>query len=169
MTDDAHQHARDLLADIRAVAASLTDRDNGFAENAVLGSAAWNRGPAHAVMMTAWIAARRLAQVSAACGQREASFPREQLHEAMRVPSPGVVAAVDLVGEVMSSPVPDPEPVDRFVSQHGLVGFMSLVQVANKTGEMLVDADPEFDDLAHLVAREAAADEREWGQDRPTS
>lgn len=165
MTSEDDQHAHDMMADLRAVSTAMADPDSGPLVNTGLAEKAWMRGPAHAVMFTAMVAVRRLDLVNLRRrdqGLPAQLFPRYQLMAALRRPTEGYLACIDLIRAFVVAPVPKSEPATRFVTDRGFVGFMNLVHVANLTGQLLVDADPELDSLAHLLQLEALADEADW-------
>lgn len=176
MGGDFNQHVHGLLADIRAVATSVTNPSSGFAQNAELGMRTYGRGPEHAVLLAAQIAAIRLRQIDEA---REAQglaltgFPKDELAAAtIRLkPRPGrrsaPVDALEYLEEFAASFVPEREPIIELIQAHGLLAFMSMVHLANATARMLVEADPEFESLEDLFAREALADETDWLRDFP--
>lgn len=56
----------------------------------------------------------------------------------------------------------DGAPVRDLVKRHGVPGFMMLLQIYNKIGEMLVEANPTLSSLDDLMTREALADESDW-------
>lgn len=176
MGGDFDEQVHDLLADIRAVSTSVTSPSSGFAQNAELGMHAYGRGPEHAILLTAQIAAIRLRQVDvarAAQSLKPSGFPRDALAEAtIRLqPRPGrrsaSVDALDYLEEFVGAFVPEREPIVDLIQAHGLLAFMSMVHLANATARMLVEVDPEFESLEDLFAREALADETDWLRDFP--
>ena len=175
MGDDFDQQVHDLLADIRAVSTSVTSPSSGFAQNTELGMRAYGRGPEHAILLTAQIAAIRLRQVDearASQGLKPSGFPRDELGGAtIRLqPRPGrrcaPVDALDYLEKFVGAFVPEREPIVDLIQAHGLLAFMSMVQLANATARML-EADPQFESLEDLFAREALADETDWLRDFP--
>jgi hypothetical protein len=174
--DDFNQHVHDLLADIRAVATSVANPASGFAQNAELGMRAYGRGPEHAVLLAAQIAAIRLRQIDEtreSQGQLPTGFPKDELAAATirLTPLPGrrsaPVDALDYLEEFAAALVLELEPIVDMIQAHGLLAFMSMVHLANATARMLVEADPEFESLEDLFAREALADETDWLCDFP--
>ena len=176
MGDDFDQQVHDLLADIWAVSTSVTSPNSGIAKNAELGMRAYGRGPEHAILLTAQIAAIRLRQgdeARASQGLKSSGFPRDALGAAtIRLqPRPGrrsaPVDALDYLEEFVGAVVPERKPIVDLIQAHGLLAFMSMVHLANATARMLVKADFEFESLEDLFAREALAEETDWLRDFP--
>lgn len=165
MTDDIYRQLHDLLANTRAVATALTDPKSNFALNADLGTAAYVRGPEHAVLVAAQIARIRLDQINQVrlgAGRAPMPFPREELLVRMKHRLGSVTDSIDFLEKYVHSVVPEREPIDELIRKHGLIAFMMLIQIANEIGKMLVDVDSRFDRLSDLFAQEALADETEW-------
>lgn len=169
--DDFDQQVHDLLADIRAVSTAATSPSSDVAQNAELGMRAYGCGPEHATLLTAQIAAIRLRQVDE--GLKPSSFPRDELGAAtIRLQlRPGrrsaPVDALDYLEEFVGVFVPEREPILDLIQAHGLLAFMSMIHLANATARMVVEADPDFETLEALFARESLADEADWLRDFP--
>ncbi len=169
MAEDFTQDLHGLLAEIRGVATSLTlGGPTAFSRNFELGVGAFARGPDHAVGMAAMMAVRRFEKMDetlVGSGVAHVAFPAMELLD--RFPSQmGVVPdCLALIGHLVEHGMTDAEPVRKLVRDHGVLGFMMLVQVYNELGKLLVEVDPDLDDLQHLMTREALADEREWFSD----
>lgn len=157
---------RNLLADIRGVATSLTIGGPGaFARNFELGVGAFSRGPDHAVGMAALMSVRRFEQLNkarVAAGREVMVFPKEDLLSRFPIRKGVVPDCLDLIEHLIGHGMTDGQPVRDLVKRHGVPGFMMLVQIYNKIGEMLVEADSRFSSLEDLMAREALADESDW-------
>lgn len=166
MTDDFVNDVRNLLAEIRGVATSLTiGGPDSFARNFELGVGAFSRGPDHAVGMATLMSVRRFEQLNdarVASGLEVMVFPKEDLLSRFPIRKGVVPDCLDLVEHLIDHGMTEPEPVRDLVKRHGVPGFMMLVQIYNKIGEMLVEADPRFSSLEDLMAREALADESDW-------
>jgi len=155
----------DLLADVRAVSAALADPSSNIILNMELGGAAYARGPWHAVFVATQIAALRLLQIERVRrlqGLGQTTFPAAQLLSGLAGQTEPRRACVEVLERWVES-VPSREPIQQLVDEYGVLAFMQMVQVANRIGEMLAEVDPEFEDLADLLQKEALADEHGWG------
>lgn len=164
MPPDFENDMHDLVAAVRAVAASLIDQNGGFGQNFQLGVDAYSRGPFHALCVTAQIAALRLFQIDrarVAQGLEAMPFPLDDLAASRAGQSSAGKDAIAFLSQWVDAP-PAREPIEALMTKHGLPGFMMLVQVANEIGTMLVDVDPRFEDLPDLLRKEALADELDW-------
>ncbi|WP_408898454.1 hypothetical protein ACJ5H2_04925 [Nocardioides sp. R1-1] len=166
MTEDFVRDVHNLLAEIRGVATSLTIGGPGaFARNFELSVGAFSRGPDLAVGMAALISVRRFEQLNDAriAGAREVMvFPKEELLRSFRLRKGAVPDCLHLVEQIIDHGMTDGAPVRDLVKRHGVPGFMMLLQIYNKIGEMLVEADPTLSSLDDLMTREALADESDW-------
>lgn len=172
-SDGSHQDVHDLLADIRAVATSLTQPGtapglapgSAFVRNAELGGAAYSRGPEQAVFMVAQMGALRFDQINQARraqGREPMPFPRDRMFTEQKRRFESVTDSIEFIAKTVDDLVPDRPAIDAYVAKHGLPGFMMLVQAATELGKILVEEDPAFDSLSDLFAQEALADELDW-------
>jgi hypothetical protein len=154
----------DILAAIRAVAATLAEETSGSARGIELGADAYSRGPVQAVGMVAQMAALRLDQINLRLrdlGREPTRFPREELLERMRFRGEVVPDCIDFLEEFVDS-VPERESIDELIRCHGLIAFILLVQISNEIGMMLVAVDHRYASLRDLFAKEALDDELAW-------
>lgn len=164
----------DLLAEIRALCTSLSDRSSGIAQNAGVGINAYGRSPQAAIWVLASMCMLRVERRDEILDARDQSggFPRTELDALLlpRDPSPRRPSAdedcLNFLEAYVAHPGPDVAPIETLIKTHGLIGFMRMAHINNLLGQLLVDVDDSFGTLGELMAAEALADETEymtWG------